>query len=280
MSYKHNPDGSQSPYELNVNYFDALSDPHSGEPQSVQVARFLAAHAIMLSLAGLPGIKSATSGVPIQGGLNASMSMTLPHGRWKEADGEIRLACSGCVFGDGVSKMMPRAMGGRPTNAFTEQGVTVPPLRMGEFEGLITVKKGQGKIDKFQAKSPDGELYLDGDIRFEDPFVKSTVTAYMRFKANDELVKREERMGDIINMMKGQALSMQLGFSHASEWDVSLIVRNLFDKRGVNWISGLASDYGTLFGDPRYRVPAMPFLVVLAAAAGDAAVGVLRRDRA
>lgn len=47
--------------------------------------------------------------------------------------------------------------------------------------------------------------------------------------------------------------TLQLGFSHASQWDVSLIVRNLFDKRGVNWISGLASDYGTLFGDSRYQ---------------------------
>jgi sucrose phosphorylase len=56
VSYKHNPDGSQSPYELNVSYFDALSDPRSEEPLDRQVARFLAAHAIMLALAGLPAI--------------------------------------------------------------------------------------------------------------------------------------------------------------------------------------------------------------------------------
>lgn len=56
VSYKHNPDGSQSPYELNINYFDALSNPQGGEPLAVQVARFMAAQAIMLALAGLPGI--------------------------------------------------------------------------------------------------------------------------------------------------------------------------------------------------------------------------------
>jgi glucosylglycerate phosphorylase len=56
VSYKHNPDGSSSPYELNINYFDALSDPNSTEAISLQTDRFVAAHAIMFSLAGVPGI--------------------------------------------------------------------------------------------------------------------------------------------------------------------------------------------------------------------------------
>ncbi len=56
VSYKHNPDGSRSPYELNINYFDALSDPNSDEMLSLQIDRFVAAHAIMFSLAGVPGI--------------------------------------------------------------------------------------------------------------------------------------------------------------------------------------------------------------------------------
>jgi sucrose phosphorylase len=56
ISYKHDPDGSQSPYELNINYFDALSDPIAIEPLELQVSRFMAAQAIMLSLLGVPGI--------------------------------------------------------------------------------------------------------------------------------------------------------------------------------------------------------------------------------
>lgn len=56
VSYKHNADRSKSPYELNINYFDALSDPTSDEPLDVQIARFVVAHAIMLSMPGVPGI--------------------------------------------------------------------------------------------------------------------------------------------------------------------------------------------------------------------------------
>jgi glycosidase len=56
ISYKHNADGSQSPYEMNINYFDALSNPRGAEPIDLQVSRFIAAQAIMLSLLGMPGI--------------------------------------------------------------------------------------------------------------------------------------------------------------------------------------------------------------------------------
>jgi glucosylglycerate phosphorylase len=56
VSYKHNPDGTSSPYELNINYFDALSDPNASEPLDVQVDRFMTAQAIMLALVGVPGI--------------------------------------------------------------------------------------------------------------------------------------------------------------------------------------------------------------------------------
>lgn len=56
ISYKNNPDGSKSPYEMNINYFDALSDPAGNEPLQLQVDRFMAAQAIMLMLRGVPGI--------------------------------------------------------------------------------------------------------------------------------------------------------------------------------------------------------------------------------
>jgi sucrose phosphorylase len=56
VSMKRNSDGSESPYELNIGYFDALSDPSSDEGVEPQVSRFMTAQAIMLALAGVPGI--------------------------------------------------------------------------------------------------------------------------------------------------------------------------------------------------------------------------------
>src|SRR5581483_140542 len=54
VGYKHNPDGSTSPYELNINYYDALAVP--GEAEELSIARFLCSQAILLALRGVPGI--------------------------------------------------------------------------------------------------------------------------------------------------------------------------------------------------------------------------------
>jgi len=56
ISYKHLPDQSKVPYEMNINLFDALSDPAANEPLETAIGRFRCAHAIQLCLAGLPGI--------------------------------------------------------------------------------------------------------------------------------------------------------------------------------------------------------------------------------
>ncbi len=53
VNYKSNPDGSQSPYELNITYFDALKGTAAGKDH-FQVERFLASQIVMMSFAGVP----------------------------------------------------------------------------------------------------------------------------------------------------------------------------------------------------------------------------------
>lgn len=55
ISYKSNSDGSKAPYELNINYMDALTDP-SFKDDKKRTDKFLAAQAILLSVEGVPGI--------------------------------------------------------------------------------------------------------------------------------------------------------------------------------------------------------------------------------
>jgi len=57
VSYKNNPDGSQSAYELNITFFDALSNPADTiESDETKISRFLVSQAIMLAMQGVPGI--------------------------------------------------------------------------------------------------------------------------------------------------------------------------------------------------------------------------------
>lgn len=57
ISYKDNGDGTRSPYEMNITYFDAITDPAltARDPQTA-VKRFLCSQAIMLAFVGMPGI--------------------------------------------------------------------------------------------------------------------------------------------------------------------------------------------------------------------------------
>lgn len=54
VSEKQNSDGSLSPYEINITYFDAFSG-YNGS-QSLQERRYICSQLIMLSLQGVPGI--------------------------------------------------------------------------------------------------------------------------------------------------------------------------------------------------------------------------------
>jgi sucrose phosphorylase len=56
VSYKKDGSGKRIPYELNINYYDALNDPGSDEPEALAADRFRTAHAIMLALAGIPAL--------------------------------------------------------------------------------------------------------------------------------------------------------------------------------------------------------------------------------
>jgi glucosylglycerate phosphorylase len=95
VSYKNNPDGSRSPYELNITFFDALSNPGADEPQSRAINRFIAAHAIMLALAGVPGIyvHSLVGSPNNHAGLaETGRYRTINRQKWQRADLEAALA--------------------------------------------------------------------------------------------------------------------------------------------------------------------------------------------
>lgn len=54
VSYKTNSDGTESPYELNITYFDAIVDQDI--LPEIQIDKFIASQSILLSMKGVPGI--------------------------------------------------------------------------------------------------------------------------------------------------------------------------------------------------------------------------------
>ncbi|MCF6181359.1 sugar phosphorylase [Lutibacter sp.] len=54
VSYKNNEDGSQSPYELNCNFLDILSDEEDNN--QTRAAKMLLTQSVMIAMPGIPGI--------------------------------------------------------------------------------------------------------------------------------------------------------------------------------------------------------------------------------
>ncbi|MEH7512525.1 sugar phosphorylase [Gottfriedia acidiceleris] len=54
VNYKKNSDGTESPYEINVTYLDALNKQSSSD--ALRVKKFLLAHSILLTFQGVPAI--------------------------------------------------------------------------------------------------------------------------------------------------------------------------------------------------------------------------------
>ncbi|MCP3028006.1 sugar phosphorylase [Halobacillus sp. A5] len=56
VSYKSNPDGTQSVYELNINYSEALVNKGEDITREDETKKMLAAHSILLSVIGVPAL--------------------------------------------------------------------------------------------------------------------------------------------------------------------------------------------------------------------------------
>src|SRR6056297_276833 len=54
ISYKRNEDGTQTPYEMNITYFDAISEKQNSQEDNIR--KFLGAYSIAFSLKGIPGV--------------------------------------------------------------------------------------------------------------------------------------------------------------------------------------------------------------------------------
>ena len=94
VSTRTDASGREVPYELNITYFDALSDPGQAESER-HIARFLCSQAIMLGLQGIPGIyfNSLVGGRNNQVGFrHTGRPRTLNRQKWDEAQLTQRLA--------------------------------------------------------------------------------------------------------------------------------------------------------------------------------------------
>jgi sucrose phosphorylase len=93
VSTKRDADGNESPYELNISYFDALADG-PGDVTETHIARFLASQTVAMELQGVPAVyfHSLTATRNWAEGLKATgQARTINRRKWDEEEVELLL---------------------------------------------------------------------------------------------------------------------------------------------------------------------------------------------
>jgi glycosidase len=141
VGMKHLPDGSEAPYELNVNYFDALA---TGVDEATAVQRFTVAHAIAFALAGVPGIyfHSLFGSRGDRAGAEASgIPRRINREKFQRGALEAEMACPGSrrqqVFGQ-LSRLLQRR---KQHPAFAPDA---PQRVLDAGPGLFVLERGDG----------------------------------------------------------------------------------------------------------------------------------------
>jgi type II secretion system protein N len=141
-------------------------------------------------------------GLPMTGKIEFSVSIKLPMEKsktgktaisWQKAKGTFVLACpSGCTIGDGVTKLKPLLKNTR-NQVMVGEGIDFGKVHMDSLSAKATIKGGKLTLEKFDAKSKDGELKVDYMMTLEKDFSESMVAGCLRFKGSDDLLKREPK---------------------------------------------------------------------------------------
>lgn len=163
--------------------------------------------------ASLP-LRSAL-GLPMTGKLDFAVDLDLPVSKnkmgrtstdWTKVDGSIDLSCpSGCTLGDGHTKLKP-LLKNRTNQVMVGDGIDFGEVHISTLDvhAVFTAavgdpdahsssyKPGKFEVKKFNITSPDGELHVDYQMTMAPTLDDSVVAGCLRFKASDNLLKKEE----------------------------------------------------------------------------------------
>jgi type II secretion system protein N len=171
-------------YSLEIQAFDGHIDTDEHAEKTGSHSKIATRE---INLAQLPGVKQAIN-LPLAGRLTLSLDLTKPNHRNGEASGHLSWLCAGCGIGDGKEKLKIAS------DPMLAQGLSFPRVTLGDFAGKVQFQKGVGRLQGVHSRSPDGELFIDGEVRLADPIGYSYLNLYVRFKLSEALLRRAQNL--------------------------------------------------------------------------------------
>jgi type II secretion system protein N len=143
-----------------------------------------------LPLSGVPKLQDAVS-APVRGTFGLAVDLTMPEGKWSEANGRMEVHCYSCTIGDGESKLF---VPGTKSTSMLSKGVTIPEIDLGTLDGVLVVEDGKAVAEEFGNESDDIRLRIGGDIVFKDPVGKSQLNLLIKVFISPTLRSRSDQL--------------------------------------------------------------------------------------
>ncbi|MFO0592533.1 MAG: type II secretion system protein GspN [Polyangiaceae bacterium] len=110
-------------------------------------------------------------GIPVDGKINGSLSLSPVDGKFAKANGKVDLSVKGFVAGDGKAKVMGM--------------LAIPAAKIDDLVISGEAEKGVLKITKLSAPGPDIEIDGDGKITLKENLGDSQLDLYVKFRFTD-----------------------------------------------------------------------------------------------
>ncbi|NOI74452.1 sugar phosphorylase [Vibrio coralliilyticus] len=142
VNYKNNGDGTQSPYELNINYLSAITEPE--DDTQTKAAKFLAAQSILLSFIGVPAVYYHSflgSENDVAGMEESGINRRINRKKFSVESLEAELAEQGSLRNNVYSEMV-RLLNVRQQQSAFSPSSSQQVLELGD--GLFGLQRGEG----------------------------------------------------------------------------------------------------------------------------------------
>ena len=145
-------------------------------------------------------------GLPITGSLSGEVDLTLRDNKFSKASGTVEFSARNVVVGDGKAKLKLKV---KPQYAELQefldredQGVAIPPMKVGAFALKLRVSRGNARVTQFGASSEHIELKGEGEIVLADAVTATTSAIYVMYRFTDAYQNLDSEARSMIENMR------------------------------------------------------------------------------
>lgn len=143
-------------------------------------------------------------GLPVTGLLKADVDLDVNAAKIDESTGSLSFALVGGTIGDGEAKLSLSSLmgyGGRGRGAAaSDEGIAIPPIKLGPIGLETKLVKGQIEIPRVEAASEHAEVSFEGRITLAEPLANSRVDTYLTVKLTDAYAQQDETTGTLLQL--------------------------------------------------------------------------------